>query len=86
MSSDIQYHVDAGLATIGNNIWGSIELNLPSDTNFRDVLRRLVEVEKRLAILEPNQELHEKFPALQEAYDHYKLIEKLVYSQSKTEI
>jgi len=40
-------------------------------------------IEKRLAILIPNEELQARFPALQEAYDHYKLIEKLVNDGGK---
>jgi len=38
-------------------------------------------VEKRLAILEPNLELQEKYSALQDAYDHYKTLESLLYEQ-----
>jgi len=32
----------------------------------------------RLAIIEPNQVLQDKYPALQEAYEAYKIIERLV--------
>jgi hypothetical protein len=38
-------------------------------------------VEKRLAILQPNPELQEKYSALQEAYNHYKTLESLLYEQ-----
>lgn len=38
-------------------------------------------VEKRLTILRPNPELQEKYSALQEAYDHYKTLESLLYEQ-----
>ena len=38
-------------------------------------------VEKRLAILQPNPELQEKYEALQEAYEHYKTLEAILYEQ-----
>jgi hypothetical protein len=38
-------------------------------------------VDKRLSILRPNPELLEKYSALQEAYDHYKTLESLLYEQ-----
>ena len=36
-------------------------------------------VEKRLAILVPKTELLEKYESLQQAYDHYKTLEALLY-------
>jgi hypothetical protein len=38
-------------------------------------------VEQRLSILRPRPELLEKYEALQEAYDHYKTLESLLYEQ-----
>lgn len=38
-------------------------------------------VDKRLSILRPRPELLEKYSALQEAYDHYKTLESLLYEQ-----
>jgi hypothetical protein len=70
----------AGL-TISNG-WNPIEmqleLNLPKDPNFQGLCNRIAELEKRLLVLHPNGELHEKYPALKEAYDTYLIIEKLV--------
>jgi len=43
------------------------------------VEERLDTIEKRLCIIDgPDSDLLKKYPALQEAYDHYKLVEKLV--------
>ena len=42
------------------------------------LVKRVEEIEKRLAILRPNEELQSKYPALQEAYETYKIIEKIV--------
>ena len=38
-------------------------------------------VDKRLAILQPKPEMLEKYSALQEAYNHYKTLESLLYEQ-----
>ena len=38
-------------------------------------------VDQRLSILRPNPELQEKYSALQDAYDHYKTLESLLYEQ-----
>jgi|688.fasta_scaffold546994_1 hypothetical protein len=38
-------------------------------------------VEQRLSILRPRPELQEKYSALQEAYEHYKTLERLLYEQ-----
>lgn len=40
-------------------------------------------VDKRLSILRPNPELQERYTALQEAYDHYKTLESLLYDEQK---
>ena len=38
-------------------------------------------VEKRLLILEPKPELLKKYKALEQAYDHYKTLEAILYEQ-----
>lgn len=43
------------------------------------------EVRDRLLILEPNFELMEQYPALKDAYEKYKLIEKLLKEGQKKE-
>jgi hypothetical protein len=68
---------------IGTSPFRQLELDLDSSTEFRKIKSRLDDIEKRLAILIPNEDLQKRFPALQEAYDHYKLIEKLVNDQVK---
>jgi hypothetical protein len=61
--------------------WGVnpvLPLPLNSDEEFIKLRKRVEEIEKRLAILHPNEELQAKYPALQEAYDAYKIMEKIV--------
>ena len=38
-------------------------------------------VEQRLAILEPKPELLKKYKALEQAYEHYKTLEAILYEQ-----
>jgi hypothetical protein len=58
-------------------------LKLPENKDFQELQERVAAIECRLAILRPNETLQAKYPSLQEAYDHYKLIEKLVNDQSQ---
>jgi hypothetical protein len=77
------YNIGAN-TIVGYNTYGSLELKLPENRDFQDVQSRLSEIERRLAILKPNEILQAKYPALQEAYDHYKLIERLVEGNNGT--
>lgn len=45
--------------------------------NLDEIADVIETVKERLLILAPAFEKHEKYPALKEAYDHYKLIEAL---------
>jgi hypothetical protein len=71
-----------GLVMSSNVSWAKLELDLPNNNDFNKLQERMSAIEKRLAILQPNEDLQAKYPALQEAYDHYKLIEKLVEGKS----
>jgi hypothetical protein len=80
--------VTGQVLTVGsNNIpsWTSSYTipGVPSEEEFKNLMDRMVKIEERLAILEPNQELQDKYPALQEAYEAYKIIEKLVHDPKK---
>jgi len=46
--------------------------------NLAQIEARLSNIETRLLILHPHLELHEKYPALKEAYDAYQTILALV--------
>ncbi len=77
------YTAGPGMIISSNSTWGSIELNLPDNKDFQEMQARLAKIEERLAILQPNEELQKRYPALREAYEHYKLIEKLVNDGAK---
>jgi hypothetical protein len=61
----------------------TISVDLKNNKDFQELSSKIEAIEARLAILVPNMELQERFAALQEAYNHYKLIEKLVNDQIK---
>lgn len=63
---------------IGANT-STTEWTAPNEAELKIINKRLEEIEKRLHILtKPDQDLMDKYPALKEAYDAYKLIEKLI--------
>jgi len=72
-----------GITISSGASWQTVELDLPNNKEFKDLKSRMETIEQRLAIIVPNEDLQARFPALQEAYDHYKLIEKLVNDQAK---
>jgi hypothetical protein len=47
--------------------------------NGRSLMKSIDAIQERLKILEPKPELLEKYQALQAAYEHYKLLEALLY-------
>lgn len=61
---------------------GTYSVN-PDNKESERINERLEKIEQRLAIIIPDETLHKEFPALREAYEHYKLIEKLVSSKKK---
>jgi D-mannonate dehydratase len=65
----------------GIGAW-TFQTNTIEDATVRELLSRIKDIEQRLAIVVPGEELHNKYPALKEAYDHYKLIEALVYNEN----
>lgn len=75
----------AGHSYYGNNdIRFDGSINLPgakADIKIGDksLATWMETVEKRLCILEPKPELLAKYEALQQAYDHYKTLESMLY-------
>lgn len=76
-------------ATSWSNAHPSLEVT--GDANFegdvkikgRSLEKLFNDLEKRLAILQPDPKKLEKFEALQKAYDHYKLLEALLHEEDK---
>ena len=57
------------------------DANFEGDIKFkgRSLEQLFSKIEDRLAILQPNPAKLEKYEALRKAYDHYKLLEKLIH-------
>lgn len=72
------YTFSSGVST--NSLSGISEINTSSGKKID--LEELVDIvdtlKKRLLILAPNFEMHEKYPMLKELYDEYKALEKLL--------
>lgn len=49
----------------------------------KSITKSLEAINERLNILEPKKELLEKYEALQQAYEHYKTLEALLYESNK---
>lgn len=66
--------------TIGSTgtTWTNFEPLGFSSPEFDEMKERIGKIEERLAILQPNIELHDKFPALRRAYEEYLILEKLI--------
>jgi hypothetical protein len=61
------------------SVKGDLEVEGALTVNGRDLSKLMEKIEDRLAILaEPKPDKLEKFAALKKAYDHYKLMEKLI--------
>lgn len=71
-----------GITVTSGGGWGTtIAVDLKNNPDFNDLQSRLSAIEKQLCILKPNETLQAKYPALQEAYDAYQLILKMVNDQ-----
>jgi hypothetical protein len=51
--------------------------------NLNDLADTLDEIKDKLCILRPKEDLLEKYESLKKAYNHYKMLEKLVYGEKK---
>jgi C-terminal processing protease CtpA/Prc len=70
--------------TATNKTSGTIKLEGPESDIFvqgKSMKAWMDAVEQRLCILEPKPELLEKYKALEQAYEHYKTLEAILYEQ-----
>jgi hypothetical protein len=79
-------------STITSSATPGLSLDVNGDANFegdikwkgRSLTNMIETIEKRLAILTPDPKKLEKYEALQKAYEHYKLMEKLCHDNPPT--
>lgn len=67
-----------GTVLISDGLLSVSSWQIPETNDLKKIQERLSVVEERLLIIYPDKEMHEKYPALKEAYEAYKVIEKLV--------
>ena len=83
-ASQPNYTIGAGLAI--NSDDGKNYIKTDKHTIDIDELGDLMEtLKKRLLILTPNFEMHEKYPMLKELYNEYKALEKLLSGPDNTQ-
>lgn len=81
------YHNTAPWVTVNPNTSNTLDVkgdaNFEGDIKFkgRSLEELFSKIEDRLAILQPDPAKLEKYEALRKAYDHYKLMEKLVIEE-----
>ena len=71
--------------SVSNEFEGKLSLTGNADIviNGASLSDWMAQVDRRLTILRPNPELLEKYQALQQAYEHYKTLEALLYEDNK---
>jgi hypothetical protein len=77
-ANTINYTVNS-VPAAAMNVKGDLEVEGALTVNGRNLSKLMEKIEDRLAILsDPKPDKLEKFAALKKAYDHYKLMEKLI--------
>lgn len=66
-------------------VQGDAEFKGNVTINGQNLAETLRGIQDRLAILVPDPKLLDKYEALKQAYDHYKLLEALCVEQSNTD-
>ena len=63
--------------------WRSYNAGRKTEDVISELELRVRKLEERLLVIEPQLELMEKYPALKEAYNEYKLVERLIINQGE---
>jgi hypothetical protein len=77
--------VNTGTTTPSIQVKGDAEFEGNVTINGANLAKTLQQIQDRLAILIPDPKLLDKYEALQQAYDHYKLLEALCVEQNNTD-
>lgn len=73
--------VNTGTTTPSIQVKGDAEFEGNVTINGANLAETLQRIQDRLAILVPNPKLLDKYEALQQAYEHYKILEALCVEQ-----
>ena len=78
LPGNITYNTNTSLSA-GDTVYGKTTIKTATNEIDIDELANMMEVlKKRLLIIAPNFEMHEKYPMLKEMYNEYKAMEKLL--------
>jgi len=77
--------VNSGTTTPSIQVKGDAEFEGNVTINGANLAETLQRIQDRLAILVPDPKLLDKYEALQQAYEHYKLLEALCVEQYNTD-
>lgn len=76
--------VDTGPSTATMTFSDDVVINRDGKPAM-NLAETLEKISDRLAILEPDLEKMEKYPALKEAYENYKIVEALIANENSTD-
>lgn len=77
------YYITSSSSPWTSNV-GSTDLTIQYQNQTIEVGKTLKMLMDRLCVITPNLPLMEKYPALKEAYDNYKLLEALLANEDNT--
>ena len=81
----IPYYINAPTPVVSTEVSGDMSVNGDIKIKVKSVMEMIQTINDRLFILNPDPKKLEKYEALKKAYDHYKLMEKIAFSDDLTE-
>ena len=82
---NITFNTNSSILSVDDTVYGKTTIKTAKNTIDIDELADMMNtLKKRLLILAPNFEMHEKYPMLKEMYDEYKAMEKLLGGPDNT--
>jgi len=85
-AGNISYNTSASILSADTTEYGKTTIKTAKNTIDLDELADMMEtLKKRLLIIAPNFEMHEKYPMLKEMYNEYKAMEKLLGGPESSE-
>jgi len=85
LTGNISYTTSASLSA-GDTVYGKTTIKTAkNEIDIDELADMMTTLKKRLLIIAPNFEMHEKYPMLKEMYDEYKAIEKLLSGPDSNE-
>jgi len=86
LPGNISYNTNASILSAGTTEYGKTTIKTAKNTiDIDELADMMATLKKRLLILAPNFEKHEKYPMLKELYDEYKAMEALLSGPDSNE-